>query len=64
MDATQILTQAFAPLICTYWRLILLIILLTFLKTPFMKGILKLSLRKSRARLMKTSAPNAAGPWH
>ncbi|WP_027156514.1 nuclease-related domain-containing protein [Methylobacter luteus] len=40
MDATQILTHAFGPLISDYWWLIPLIILLTFLKSPFMKGIL------------------------
>jgi restriction system protein len=40
MDATQILTQAFGPLISTYWWLLPLIILLAFLKSPFMKGIL------------------------
>jgi restriction system protein len=40
MDATQILAQAFGPLISTYWWLILLLFLLAFLKIPFMKGIL------------------------
>jgi len=40
MDATQILAQAFGPLISTYWWLILLLVLLAFMKTPFMKGIL------------------------
>jgi restriction system protein len=40
MDVTKTLTQAFGPLISTYWWLILLLVLLAFLKTPFMKGIL------------------------
>jgi restriction system protein len=40
MDATQILTQAFGPLIGAYWWLILLLFLLAFLKTSFMKGVL------------------------
>jgi restriction system protein len=40
MGATQILIQAFAPLISTYWWLIPLLFLLAFLKSPFMKGIL------------------------
>jgi restriction system protein len=40
MDATQILIQAFTPLISTYWWLVPLLFLLALLKTPFMKGVL------------------------
>ncbi|MGR9116814.1 MAG: nuclease-related domain-containing protein, partial [Gammaproteobacteria bacterium] len=40
MDATQILVQAFVPLISTYWWLIPLFFLVAFLKSPLMKGIL------------------------
>lgn len=40
MDITQILIQTFVPLISAYWWLILLLIMLAFLKSPFMKGVL------------------------
>ena len=40
MDVTQILMQAFIPLISAFWWLILLLFLLVFLKSPFMKGFL------------------------
>ncbi|WP_031438551.1 nuclease-related domain-containing protein [Methylobacter tundripaludum] len=40
MDIAKILTQALSPLIHTYWWLILLLFLLSFLKTSFMKGVL------------------------
>jgi restriction system protein len=62
MDVTQILIQAFVPLISAYWWLILLLVLLAFLKSPFMKGVLgeflvnlaaKLFLDKNIYRLFK-----------
>lgn len=40
MDVTQIMIQAFAPLMSAYWWLIPLLFLLAFLKSPFMKGVL------------------------
>ena len=40
MDTTQILTQAFGPLISAYWWAIPLSFLIAFLSTPFMKGVL------------------------
>lgn len=40
MDVTQIIIQAFAPIISAYWWLIPLLFLLAFLKSPFMKGVL------------------------
>ena len=40
MDATQILIQAFVPLISAYWWLIPLLFLVAFLKSPFIKGVL------------------------
>ncbi|MBE0437284.1 MAG: NERD domain-containing protein [Methylomicrobium sp.] len=40
MDVTQILIQTFMPLISAFWWLILLLFLLVFLKSPFMKGFL------------------------
>ncbi|WAK04590.1 nuclease-related domain-containing protein [Methylobacter sp. YRD-M1] len=51
MDATQILTHAFGPLISTYWWLVLLLVLIAFLKTPFMKGVLGEFLVNLAARL-------------
>lgn len=40
MDMSQMLWQAFSPLISAYWWLFPLLIVLGFLKTPFMKGVL------------------------
>jgi restriction system protein len=40
MDINQILLQAFAPMIASYWWLIALLIIISFLKTPFMKGVI------------------------
>lgn len=40
MDINQVLLQAFTPLITAYWWLLPLILLLTFLRSPFMKGVL------------------------
>lgn len=40
MDVNQILINAFAPLVSNYWWLFLLLMLLSFLKTPLMKGVL------------------------
>ena len=39
MDVNQILIQAFAPLINTYWWMIPLFLLIAFLKSSFMKGV-------------------------
>jgi len=39
MDATLILTKTFGTLFSTYWWLIPLLFFITFLKTPFMKGV-------------------------
>ena len=39
MTASSILTQLFSPLINTYWWVIPLLLLITFLKSPFMKGM-------------------------
>lgn len=39
MDLTKILIQAFAPLLASYWWLFLLLVVLSLLKTPFMKGV-------------------------
>jgi restriction system protein len=38
MDLTSIFIQAFAPLLASYWWLVLLLIILSLLKTPIMKG--------------------------
>ncbi len=38
MDINQILLQAFAPMLASYWWLIVLLIIISFLKSPFMKG--------------------------
>ena len=51
MDINQILTHTFGPLISTYWWLILLLALIAFLKTPFMKGVLGEFLVNLAARL-------------
>jgi len=40
MDINQVLLQIFTPLIIAYWWLLPLILLLTFLRSPFMKGVL------------------------
>jgi hypothetical protein len=40
MDINQILLQAFAPMIASYWWLFVLLIVIGFLKTPFMKGVI------------------------
>jgi restriction system protein len=40
MNPSSIITQMFSQVIGTYWWLILLIFLLAFLKSPFMKGVL------------------------
>ena len=40
MNIAQLLIQAFVPLISAYWWLIPLILLFSFLKTSFMKGVL------------------------
>ena len=39
MTASSILTQLFSPLINAYWWVIPLLLLITFLKSPFMKGM-------------------------
>jgi restriction system protein len=39
MDLTRIFIQAFTPLLVNYWWLFLLLAILSFLKTPFMKGV-------------------------
>jgi len=39
MDLTHILFQAFTPLISAYWWLIPILILVSFFKTPFGKGV-------------------------
>jgi len=39
MDLTKILIQAFAPLFVNYWWLFLLLAILAFLRTSFMKGV-------------------------
>ena len=39
MDVNQMLTQVFAQLIGAYWWLILLLILVSFFKTPYGKGV-------------------------
>ena len=40
MDIKQVLLQIFTPLITAYWWLLPLILLLTFLRSPFLKGVL------------------------
>ncbi|MDX8130379.1 NERD domain-containing protein [Methylomonas sp. OY6] len=40
MDINQILLQAFAPMIASYGWLFVLLIVIGFLKTPFMKGVI------------------------
>jgi restriction system protein len=40
MDPSSIFTQVFSQVIRSYWWLILLLFLLAFLKSPFMKGVL------------------------
>ena len=40
MDINQILIQALGPILTSYWWLWLLLAILSFLKTPLMKGIL------------------------
>lgn len=40
MDLTKIFIQAFAPLLVNYWWLFLLLAILGFLRTPFMKGVI------------------------
>lgn len=40
MDIKPILTQVFAPAITAYWWLMLIIIVIAFMKTPFMKGVI------------------------
>lgn len=40
MDLTHILLQAFSPVISAYWWMIPLLIALSILKTPFMKGVI------------------------
>jgi len=40
MEIKQLLLQAFTPLITAYWWLLPLLVLLTFLRSPFMKGVL------------------------
>lgn len=40
MDLTVIITKAFGTVVSTYWWLIPLFIVLAFLKSPFMKGLL------------------------
>lgn len=39
MDVNQILIKALSPIITSYWWLFLLLAILSFLKTPFMKGV-------------------------
>ena len=38
MDIQQILINAFTPFVKTYWWMIQLLLVLSFLKTSFMKG--------------------------
>ncbi|OAI03579.1 nuclease [Methylomonas methanica] len=40
MDINQILIQALGPILTNYWWLWLLLAILSFLKTPFMKGVI------------------------
>lgn len=40
MDINQILIQALGPILANYWWLWLLLAILSFLKTPFMKGVI------------------------
>lgn len=40
MDINQILLQAFAPMIASYGWLFVLLIVISFLKSPFMKGVI------------------------
>lgn len=40
MDINQILLQALMPMIAAYWWLAPMVILIAFLKTPFMKGVI------------------------
>jgi restriction system protein len=40
MDIQQILINAFTPFVKTYWWMIQLLLVLSFLKTSFMKGLL------------------------
>ncbi len=40
MDIYQILIQALGPILTNYWWLWLLLTILSFLKTPFMKGVI------------------------
>ncbi len=39
MNVNQLLIQAFGPLICSFWWLIPLFIIVAILKTPFIKGV-------------------------
>jgi hypothetical protein len=40
MDIQQILINAFTPFVKTYWWMIQLLLVLSFLKTSFIKGVL------------------------
>ena len=40
MDIQQILINTFTPFVKTYWWIIPLLLMLSFLKTSFMKGVL------------------------
>jgi hypothetical protein len=40
MDTTKIMTHALGSILSTYWWLIPVFLILAFLKSPFMKGVL------------------------
>jgi hypothetical protein len=53
MDIKQILLQAFAPMIAIYWWLFVLLIVISFLKTPFIKGVIGEALVNLAAALFR-----------
>jgi hypothetical protein len=46
MDLSHILIQTFASMLSAYWWMIPFIIMLSILKTPFMKGVIILKKRQ------------------